>query len=91
MLDVHRLIQEAVIHSLRDNLPDYFTAVVFLLFTVFERPDLDYLPEKDEWRGLSQLLSHVFSMLRRYKAFKAASSDKPTPPKFLELLWKVGW
>jgi hypothetical protein len=91
MLDVHRLIQEAVINSLRDNLSEYFTVVAFLLFTVFERTHLDYLPEKDEWRGYSQLLSHVFSMVRRYKAFRAALSDTSTPPKFLELLWKVTW
>ena len=91
MLDVHRLIQEAVIRSLRNNLSEYFTAVVFLLFTVFERLYLDYLPEKDKWRGYSQLLSHVFSMLRRYKTFQAASLDKITPPKFIELLWEVAW
>lgn len=89
MLDVHPLIQEAVIYSLKDNLSGYFTAVIFLLFNVFKRPNLDSFPEKDEWRAYSQLLSHVFSMARRYKAFRAASSDASTPPNFLELLWKV--
>lgn len=91
MLDVHRLIQDAVVHSLHDGLSEHFTGIIFLLFTVFDRPRLDYLPEKDEWRGYSQLLSHLFSMLRRYKAYKAASSDTSTPSKLLDLLWKVAW
>jgi hypothetical protein len=91
MLDVHRLIQEAVIYNLRDNISDYFTAVVFVLFNTFNRLNVDYLPKKDEQRAYSLLLSHVFSMVRRYEAFRAASLDTLTPPNFLELLQKVTW
>src|SRR5579862_9353476 len=66
MLDIHRLIQEAVIHSLGENLLDYFNAVIFLLFAVFDQIQLENVPENDEWRLYSQLLSHIFSMVHRY-------------------------
>jgi hypothetical protein len=89
MLDVHRLIQEAVIHNLRDNISEYFAAVVFVLFNTFKRLNVDNLTEKDEWRAYSLLLPHVFSMVRCYKAFKAGSLATSTPPNFIELLWKV--
>jgi hypothetical protein len=89
MLDVHRLIQEAVIYNLRDNISEYFAAIVFVLFNTFKRLNVGNLPEKDEWRAYSLLLPHVFSMVRCYKAFKAVSLATSTPPNFIELLWKV--
>lgn len=91
MLDVHRLIQEAVIYNLRDNISEYFTAIIFVLLNTFNRINTVYLPKKDERRAYSLLLSHVFSMVRRYKVFRAVSPDTSTLPNFLELLGKVTW
>jgi hypothetical protein len=81
MLDVHQLIQEAVIYNLKDTISEYFTAIVFVLFNTFKRLNVDNLPEKDEWRAYSLLLPHVFSMVRCYKAFKVSLATS-TPPNF---------
>ncbi|KAJ9617240.1 hypothetical protein H2200_000961 [Cladophialophora chaetospira] len=96
-ISIHRTVQEAVSYQGKDDLIDFFDAMVSVLYDAFPKQDLGR-PLTDYWANCQLWIQHVVTLALRYKAYTSNRPEGDIPLKgmasaelFVQLLANASW